>query len=329
MASNGRKLWRTTVWALFLALFVASSPPALGQEASPPKPARLMTPQDLQALPGSAPDRRVAYGADSSQYGELRVPSGAGPHPVAVLIHGGCFKAAYANLRELGAMADSLKALGIATWNVEYRRLGQPGGGWPETHRDVGRAVDHLRSLATTHALDLGRVVVVGHSAGGHLALWAAARGRLPKTSALYAANPLPVRGVVDLAGPVDVSANIEGYQAQCRDSVITSLLGGMPTAVPERYADASSPALLPLGIPQMIVLGEHEDFVPRPLAEAYVRTAARAGDAARLIVIAGMGHFELAMPNTPAWPTVAGVIRSLVDGKLPPDAAAETRRTP
>jgi acetyl esterase/lipase len=154
---------------------------------------------------------RVEYGPDPNQFGELRIPAGRGPHPVVVLIHGGCFKAAYASLRDLAPMGDALKAQGIATWNVEYRRLGQPGGGWPGTHQDVGRAVDQLRALAETYRLDLNRVVIVGHSAGGHLAMWAASRSRIPTSSALYANDPLKVRGVVDLAGPVDLSANIDG----------------------------------------------------------------------------------------------------------------------
>jgi len=273
----------------------------------------------LQALPSRAPDRRVAYGEDSSQYGELRVPAGPGPHPVVVLIHGGCFKAAYATARDLAPMGDALKADGIATWNVEYRRLGQPGGGWPGTYLDVGRAVDHLRALAGPYALDLGRVVVVGHSAGGHLAMWAAARSRLPTGSPLYVTDPLPVRGVIDLAGPVDLTANIPGYESLCRDSVITSLLGGTPTAVPERYTHTSAIKLLPLGIPQVLVLGEHEDFVPRPLAETYTRAAAQAGDPVRLVVIPGVGHFEIASPRATTWPRVASAIRSLLDGKLPP----------
>jgi acetyl esterase/lipase len=101
----------------------------------------------------------------------------------AHFIHGGCFKAAYATARDLAPMGDALKADGIASWNVEYRRLGQPGGGWPGTYLDVGRAVDHLHALARQYALDLGRVVVVGHSAGGHLAMWAAARSGLPTAS--------------------------------------------------------------------------------------------------------------------------------------------------
>jgi acetyl esterase/lipase len=235
-----------------------------------------------------------------------------------VLIHGGCFKAAYATARNLAPMGDALKADGIATWNIEYRRLGQHGGGWPGTYVDVGRAIDHLRTLAGPYALDLGRVVVVGHSAGGHLAMWAAARARVPAGSAISATSPLPVRGVVDLAGPVDLTAHIAGYEALCRDTVITTLLGGTPATVPNRYADASPIKLLPLRIPQVLIIGEHEDFVPRPLAEAYVREAAQAGDPVRLVVIPRVGHFEIASPRASTWPQVEAAIRSLLAGHLP-----------
>jgi acetyl esterase/lipase len=292
------------------------------QPVSPPNKAasvqRLMTPEDLKALPSRAPDRRIAYGTDSSQYGELRVPAGTGPHPLVILIHGGCFKAAYASAHYFGAMADALKADGIATWNIEYRRLGEAGGGWPGTYLDVGRAVDHVRAIAGEYHLDLGRIVVVGHSAGGHLAMWTAARHRLTKTSELFAANPLPVRGVMDLAGPVDMTANIPGYEALCRDTVISSLLGGTPTAVPDHYAQTSAIKLLPLGIRQVLVVGSHEDFVPLPLVDAYVQAATQAGDQVHRIVIPGAGHFEIASPLSFTWPQVKAAIRSLLDGKLP-----------
>jgi acetyl esterase/lipase len=278
----------------------------------------LMSPQDLQALPSRPADHRVAYGGDSSQYGELRVPAGRGPYPVVVLIHGGCFKSAYATARDLAPMADALKVDGIATWNIEYRRLGQAGGGWAGTYLDVGRAVDHLREIGGKHNLDLGRVVLMGHSAGGHLAMWAAARGRLPTSSRLYVRDPLPVRGVMDLAGPLDLTANIAGYQSLCRDTVITGLLGGSPAAVPDRYAQASPIRLLPLGIPQVLLIGEHEDFVPPPLVAAYARAAARAGDSVRLITVPRAGHFDIASPRTAAWPLVEASIRSLLDGRLP-----------
>jgi acetyl esterase/lipase len=293
-------------------------PPPPDAASSP----RLMTPQDLQALPSRAPDRRVAYGKDSSQYGELRVPAGAAPHPVVVLVHGGCFKAAYANTRDLAPMADALKADGIATWNIEYRRLGEPGGGWPGTYQDVGRAVDHLRKLSGQYQLDLGRIVLAGHSAGGHLAMWAAARARMPRSSPLYVTNPTPVFGVIDLAGPVDMTANIQGYEALCRDTVITSLLGGRPATVPKRYEQASAINLLPLGIPQVLVAGTHEEFVPLPFMEAYAEAARRAGDPVRLVVIPGVGHFEIASPRSSAWPRVESAIRSLLNDRRPVDAA-------
>src|SRR5882762_10115926 len=135
--------------AILIFVLLGSLPAAA---AAAPRP-RLMTPQDLTAVPARPADARVAYGTDSNQFGELRIPGGRGPHPVVVLIHGGCFKAAYASLRDLASMGDALKAQGIATWNVEYRRLGQPGGGWPGTHQDVGRAVDQLRALAQTYRL--------------------------------------------------------------------------------------------------------------------------------------------------------------------------------
>jgi acetyl esterase/lipase len=318
MPIQSRRSWsrRVAVVAPLVALSVACErrpvPPADHTASSP----RLMTPQDLQALPSSAPDRRVSYGEDSSHYAELRVPSGAGPHPMVVLVHGGCFKAAYATARDLAPMADALKADGIATWNIEYRRLGQPGGGWPGTYLDVGRAVDHLRTVAGQYRLDLGRVVLVGHSAGGHLAMWAAARSRLPNSSPLHQKKPLPVRGVMDLAGPVDLTANIPGYQALCRDSVITSLLGGTPSTVPERYQQASAIRLLPFGVRQVLVAGTHEDFVPLPLMKTYAEAARRAGDSVRLVVIPNAGHFEIASPRSPAWGRVESAIRTLLEVK-------------
>ncbi len=329
MATQSRRYWsrRVAVAAPLLVLSVGCArrtPPPPDVEASSP---RLMTPQDLQALHSRAPDRRVQYGKDSSQYGELRVPAGAGPHPVVVLVHGGCFKAAYANARDLAPMADALKTDGIATWNIEYGRLGQPGGGWPGTYLDVGQAVDYLRTLAGQYQLDLGRVVIAGHSAGGHLAMWAAARSRLPTSSPLYVRDPLPVRGVIDLAGPVDMTANIQGYEALCRDSVITSMLGVTPATVPERYKQASAIRLLPLGVPQVLLEGTHEEFVPLPLMRAYAEAARRAGDPVRLVVIPGVGHFEIASPRSSAWPRVASAIRSLLGGRLPANAAPGAER--
>jgi len=315
MTRHRRRALRIISPLACVALASACTRTAVSRSASEPA---LMTPASLVAVPYPEPDRRLAYGPDSSQFGELRIPRGRGPHPVVALVHGGCFKAQYATLRDLGALAAALTADGIATWNVEYRRLGQPGGGWPGTYLDVGRAVDHLRTIAGQYELDLGRVVVVGHSAGGHLAMWTAARGRLPRTSDLRVDGPLAVRGVVDLAGPLDMTANIAGYESLCRDSVITTLLGGTPASVPDRYAQASAIRLLPLGVPQVIVVGSHEEFVPLPLVRAYEQAARGAGDSVRVIHVEGAGHFEIASPRAFTWPRVESAIRALLAGKLP-----------
>jgi acetyl esterase/lipase len=179
--------------------------------------------------------------------------------------------------------------------------------------------VDHLRSFAAQYDLDLNRVVVVGHSAGGHLAMWVAARLRLGEKSPLFVADPLPVRGVVNLAGTIDMADNIPRMEAGCGDTVVTAMLGGTPADVPERYGEASAITMLPLGIPQALIWGAHEDFVPISLAEKYARAATRAGDTVRVVVVPGVGHFEVASPFSSAWPVVRAAIRSLLVGQLPP----------
>ena len=272
-----------------------------------------MTPGEFQKLPMRPADHRVGYGVDPNQVGELRLPMGRGPHPVAVLVHGGCWKAEYATLRDLAPMGDALKADGIASWNIEYRRPRQQGSGWPGTYLDVGYAIDHLRQLATKFPLDLSRVVV-GHSAGGHLAMWSGARQRLSEKSALRIPDPLPLRGVINLAGTIDMAENIAHMESQCRDTVVTTMLGGTPSAVPDRYREVSATSMLPLKVPQILIWGEHEDFVPLSLAQRHVNMALKAGDNARLIVVPAAGHFETANPASSAWPVLRGAIRSLVN---------------
>ena len=307
---------RVRLGSLLCAVSVAVSTPTPATDSKPrpqqAKPA-VMAPGELEKLPIRPPDHRAVYGVDPNQVGELRLPAGRGPHPVAVLVHGGCWKAEYATLRDLAPMGDALKDEGIASWNIEYRRPRQQGSGWPGTYLDVGHAIDHLRQLATKFDLDLSRVVVVGHSAGGHLAMWSGARQRLSEKSALRIPDPLPLRGVVNLAGTIDMTQNIAHMESECRDTVVTTLLGGTPSAVPERYREVSATAMLPLQVPQVLIWGEHEDFIPMSLAQRHVNAAITAGDKARLIVVPAAGHFESASPASSAWPIVLGAIRSLL----------------
>lgn len=279
----------------------------------PDKPRPTMTPAQFQSLPSQPADHRIAYGDDPNQFAQLRLPASAGPHPVVILIHGGCWKADFATLSDLAPMGDALKAEGIASWNVEYRRLPQAGSGWPGTYLDVGHAIDSLRTVAGKYGLDLHRVVVVGHSAGGHLAMWAAARDRLPRESVLYTADPLPLRGVIDIAGPPDMAAERRVAPVACGSRVVEAMLGGSPTAVPQRYAQASAARLLPLAVPQVLVWGGRDEIAPMWLAEDFLGAARKHGDTARLVVLPDAGHFELATPSGPAWTKVLGEIRSLL----------------
>jgi acetyl esterase/lipase len=275
-----------------------------------------MGPDEFQALPSQPADHRIAYGKDPSQFADLRIPSTPGLHAVAILIHGGCWKADYATLRDMAPIADALKAEGVATWNIEYRRLPQPGSGWPGTYEDVGRATDYLRQIARKYQLDLDRVVIVGHSAGGHLALWAASRKRLPPLSALYVRDPLPIRGVVDLAGPGDMATEIAVEVGACQSRVVEQFLGGSPVDVPERYAQVSASKMLPLGVPQVLVWGDHDNLRPVWLGKKYTRAATAAGDIVDLIIVPGLGHFEVASPYSPAWPKVRDAVSFLLQSQ-------------
>lgn len=310
-----RQLLCTTALATFAAGVMTACVTA-------PKPSStanargVMGPAEFQSLPSQPANRRIAYGKDPSQFADLRIPSTSGPHPVAILIHGGCWKADYATLRDMAPMADALKVEGIATWNVEYRRLSQPGSGWPGTYEDVAQGVDYLRNVAQQYQLDLNHVVVVGHSAGGHLAMWVASRKRLSPGSVFYVAEPLPIRGVVDLAGPGDMETEIAVEVGACQSRVVEQLLGGSPGDVPERYAQVSASKMLPLGIPQVLVWGDHDNLRPMWLGQKYANAATTAGDSVDLIIVPGAGHFEVASPYSPAWPKVRDAIDSLLQSQ-------------
>jgi acetyl esterase/lipase len=206
------------------------------------------------------PAIRIAYGSGPLQFGELRVPDGSAKYPVAILVHGGCWPAKLAPLPETVTSLDLLRPLAmallqarIASWNLEYRRLGNPGGGWPGTYQDLGRAADFLHDLAPGHNLDLSRVIAIGHSSGGQLALWLAARYRLPKTSPVYVQSPLTIKGVVNIDGPPDLEAFIGSDKEICGDSVVRQFLGGLPAEFPRHYQEGSASGLLPIAVAQKL----------------------------------------------------------------------------
>lgn len=274
------------------------------------------TPDAVNALPSKPADVQSSYGPSPSQFGELRIPPGRGSYPVAVVLHGGCWLSGYADLHNADALADALRDEGIATWNVEYRCVDQEGGGWPGTFLDAGRATDHLRTLVSDYDLDLNRVITIGHSAGGHLALWTAARQRIPQTSPLWTADPLRLRGTVVLGGPGDLRAFSPHADAECREGVVTELLGGSSVSLErmeERFRCGSPFELLPLGLQQVMISAEHDWVVPPVLGEAYTETARNAGDEIEHLVIPGVGHHEFMVPGSVTWPAVLASVRSLL----------------
>lgn len=267
---------------------------------------------EVQALPLPAVGERLAYGDDPEQFGELRLPAGTNPKstplPVIVLLHGGCWQNEF-DYRYMTRLGAALAAQGYATWTPEFRRIGDAAGGWPNTLRDAALATDYVAQLAKQHPLDLGRVVTVGHSAGGQLALWLAARGKLPADSPLYSVHPLRIHAVIGLDAITDLATYRIGPPDSCNASV-DRLMQGTPQTWPRRYAEASPMALLPLGVPQWLVQGREDPIVSAESVRSYAAAATQAGDHVILLEQAGAGHFESAVPKGPAWKALLKALR-------------------
>lgn len=270
------------------------------------------TPMSLEnylALSGPAPSAHVAYGAAPSQFAELFAPAGAGPHPVAAIVHGGCWTKQYGGITQMRDMAGALAAQGIAVWNIEYRRYDEEGGGYPGMYQDVATAMDRLRVLAPQYGLDLARVVLVGHSAGGHLAQWAGSRARLPAASPLYVADPLPVPVVISLGGLADLRNEAALIRTSCDRS--TEQLAGLPSAArPDVYADTSPAELLPAGVRTVLIHGELDTIAPPRAGHDYARRARAAGDRAQVVLLPGASHYDEVASRSAAWTIVGAEIR-------------------
>jgi acetyl esterase/lipase len=268
-----------------------------------------MTLQDYLALAGPAPTRHVAYGAAPSQFAELFQPAGDGPFPVAVIIHGGCWTKEFGGITQMRNMAGDLAGQGIAVWNVEYRRYDEEGGGYPGMYHDIATAIDRLRLLAPEHKLDLSRLVLVGHSAGGHLAQWAAARARLPRSSPLYVADPLPVPVVISLGGLADLRNEQALIKSSC-DRDLAQLAGVASDARPDIFSDTSPAEMLPVGVRTVLIHGELDTISPLRVGQDYARRAQEAGDAAEVVALPGGSHYDEVAASSPSWHIVSAHIR-------------------
>jgi acetyl esterase/lipase len=255
----------------------------------PPK--SMTSSEDILNLAAPKADVRVAYGSDLNQFVDLRMPKQKGPHAAAICLHGGYWRARY-DLEYLGHLCAALAARGITTANVEYRRVGNAGGGWPGTFADIRAAYQFVLQNAARYEIDARRVLVLGHSAGAQLALCLAAR-------------EVGLKVAISLAGVVDLQ---RAYELHLSNDAVVEFLGGRPKDVADHYREAD-PMKLAIATRQWMVHGVEDDVVPPELSREYVKAKDKVKEDARLAMIAGAGHFEVVDPRAAAWREVKKVV--------------------
>jgi len=254
-----------------------------------------MRSDDILTLAAPPADVRLAYGSDPNQFGELRLPKSPAPFPIVMSIHGGFWRAKY-DLQHIGHLCAALTAKGLATWNVEYRRAGNKGGGWPGTFEDIARASRFLPQIAKRYNFDPARTLVIGHSAGGQLAL-------------CLAAHEPSIKRVISLAGVVDVQ---QAWELHLSDDAVVEFLGGKPKDVPEHYHEAD-PMQLSIKATQWLVHGAADDVVPPLFSRHYAEEKKRRGEDVHYLELSTAGHFDLIDPRSSAWSKVENTILHLM----------------
>jgi acetyl esterase/lipase len=287
--------------ALFLFLMISISADLHAQE--------LVNWRDLLDAEVTHSYERHQIGPDSLQFAELWLPEGEGPHPAVILVHGGCWLGIYPGVTLTHPAAEALVEEGYAVWNVEYRRLGQEGGGYPGTFLDVANAADYLRDITEAHNLDLSSVSAIGHSAGGHLVSWLAARENIRQESELYDEDPLPIDKVISLAGINDLEAYARFGSSPCGDQTVEQLVSLDDRGL-TAYSDTSPANLIPYSAKHYEVVAAYDRPVPPFLGRAYWSAVVDAGGVAELILQAEAGHYEMTAPWTDEWQQVLGLLK-------------------
>ena len=272
----------------------------------------------MERLPATVPDARIRYDESPLTYGDIRIPTDgeSETYPLVVLIHGGAWESSY-NSDYFDQLAEALADAGVATWNLEFRRLNNPGSEFPGMFLDIAHGVDFVRDLAERYPIDVDNVVVMGHSSGGHLAAWAAGRKNIPRDSELFAEDPLAVRGVVDLAGVLDLEHAFEAGRTDVLDVVGAADGQGLSAKAP-----ATSPIrLLPLGVPQTLIIGTEDSPWRIESDQRYRAAGTAAGDDVKVVTLEGANHFDVVDVCSPAWVPIVTAVFEYVD--LPLDDSA------
>lgn len=268
---------------------------AVTSPTEPPATSPLMVWPDLLERPRPEESATIAYGDSALEVVGLWLPQGDGPHPTVLMVHGGCWQSEIADRRIMNWIADDLRTRGIAVWNIDYSGVDREGGGYPGTFLDAATAADALRDHAKRYNLDISPLVAVGHSAGGHLALWLSGRDRLPADSPLRTADPIEIDTVISLGGLPDLEEAAREPGSGCGTAVIGQLTGG-------HFEDTSVPRLAPLGVRQILINGRDDRIIPPAYAEGYAAPMRAAGDDVTVRMIEDTGHVELIAPETEAW---------------------------
>lgn len=255
--------------------------------------------------------KTLRYGPSDNHEADLHLPDAPRP-PVVCLLHGGFWRMPYGR-HEFDAVARDLAARGFAVWNIEYQRVGAPGGGWPGTINDVASAIDHLDTLSKEGVpLDLERVVVCGHSAGGHLALWSAATCH--PLDACRGPSKVRPAAAIGLAAIADLDG---AFARGLGSGAVEALLGGPPNQHPDRYAAASPLRLLPLGVRQLLLHGAADEAVPVELTRRYIEAARQSGDAVEYIEFQQAGHMDYLNPGSETHSALCRWLESRTAGRF------------
>jgi acetyl esterase/lipase len=289
---------------LLVPIMSADSP------ATTAEPRPVMRWPDLLERPRPAPDRTLHYGDDPLQIVDLWLPAGKEPHPVVLMVHGGCWQSDVADRTIMNWIADDLRGQGIAVWNIDYRGVDRAGGGYPGTFMDVAAAADMLGRDGARHGLKTDRIVAVGHSAGGHLALWLAARSALPVGSALRGAAPLPIHAAISQGGLPDLRFSSNAIGHGCGTDAPKAMAGAVSPARPDIYADTSPIEMAAGGARQIQVNTTLDRIAPPSYAAAYESALRARGVAVQNVTVADEGHVELIAPGTRAWQATVPLIR-------------------